>query len=151
MEETLTKKFTVPGYLKVGKFISILFYIWVLYGVIVLALRVFLLAASANSTTPFVNFIYRTSADYLAPFRGIFPPKAIGETGYIDIASLFAIIIYLLIAWLVSSGIKYIQSKIDHINEEEADRKAKLEEERMLSGQSIAKKTTYVSQGKAKI
>lgn len=151
MEETLTKKVTVPSYLKVGKFISILFYIWVLYGVIVLSLRVFLLAASANSTTPFVNFIYRTSADYLAPFRGIFPPKAVGETGYLDIASLFAIIIYLLIAWLVSSGIKYIQSKIDHINDEEADRKAKLEEERMLEGQNITKKTTYVSQGKAKV
>lgn len=135
MENTLQKEIKVPGYLKIGKVVTILLYIWVIFGVIVLGLRVFLLAFSANTATPFVQYIYRTSADYLAPFRGIFPSKPVGETGYLDIASIFAIIMYLLFAWLVSAGINFIQSKIDNIKEQEAERKKKLEEinERQLS------------------
>ena len=128
MDSNLQKEIKVPSYLKIGKFITILLYIWVIFGVIVLGLRVFLLAFSANTTTPFVQYIYRTSADYLAPFRGIFPAKPVGETGYLDIASIFAIIMYLLFAWLVSAGINYIQSKIDMVKEQEAERKKKVEE-----------------------
>ena len=128
MENSLQKEIKVPGYLKIGKVVTILLYVWVIFGVIVLGLRVFLLAFSANVATPFVEYIYRTSADYLAPFRGIFPSKPVGETGYLDIASIFAIIMYLLFAWLVSAGINYIQSKIDTIKEQESERKKKVEE-----------------------
>lgn len=102
-----------PPYLTVSKVIAWAMYAWVFLGIILLAIRVFLLAFSANAATPFVSFIYRTSSDYLAPFRGIFPPKSIGETGYLDVAALFAIIIYLLVAWGFSSLIAYIQRKID--------------------------------------
>jgi uncharacterized protein YggT (Ycf19 family) len=128
MENSLQKEIKVPGYLKFGKVVSILLYIWVIFGVIVLGLRVFLLAFSANAATPFVQYIYKTSADYLAPFRGIFPSKPVGETGYLDVASIFAIIMYLLFAWLVSAGINYIQAKIDLIKEKESERKKKVEE-----------------------
>ncbi|MBP9813168.1 YggT family protein [Candidatus Saccharibacteria bacterium] len=128
MNDELNKEITVPAYLKISKVISWLLYIWVIYGVIVLSIRVFLLAFSANPATPFVQFIYNTSADYLAPFRGIFPTKPVGETGYLDVASLFAIIMYLLFVWLVSAAIHYIQSKIDILKEEEKERKEKLEE-----------------------
>ena len=78
-----------------------------------LGLRVFLLAFSANAATPFVDFIYRTSADYLAPFRGIFPARSIGETGYLDVAAIFAIIIYLLVAWGFRALITYVSHKIE--------------------------------------
>ncbi|MBP7821213.1 YggT family protein [Candidatus Saccharibacteria bacterium] len=145
MDNAEDKKIEVPGYLKFSKVITILIYIWVMYGIIVLSLRVFLLATSANATTPFVEFIYKSSADYLAPFRGIFPTKPVGETGYVDTAALFAIIMYLLIAWLISSGIKFIQSKIDRINEEEQMRQEKLEQEKLLNhSDNIVSKTTYV-------
>lgn len=112
-----SKQITVPGYLKISKILAYIMYAWVFFGIITLVLRVFLLAFSANATAPFVEFIYRTSADYLEPFRGIFPPKTIGETGYLDIAALFAIIIYLLVGWGFSALINYIQSKIDTISE----------------------------------
>ena len=145
MDGMENKKIEVPGYLKFSKVITILIYIWVMYGIIVLSLRVFLLATSANATTPFVEFIYKSSADYLAPFRGIFPTKPVGETGYVDTASLFAIIMYLLIAWLISSGIKYIQSKIDRINDEELARQENLEQEKLMQqSNNIVSKTTYV-------
>lgn len=103
----------VPGYLRISKVIAYILYAWVFFGVIVLGLQVFLLAFSANPATPFVHFIYRTSADYLEPFRQIFPPHQVSDTGYLDVAAVFAIIIYLLIAWGFSSLIHYIQFKID--------------------------------------
>jgi uncharacterized protein YggT (Ycf19 family) len=103
----------VPGYLKVSKVLAWVMYAWVIFGIIVLSLRVFLLAFSANRGAGFVDFIYRTSADYLQPFRGIFPTKNVGETGYLDISALFAIIIYALVGWGFAALISYIQHKID--------------------------------------
>jgi uncharacterized protein YggT (Ycf19 family) len=88
-------------------------------GIIALSIRVFFLLFSASSTAPFVDFIYRLSSDYLAPFRGIFPPHTVGETGYLDIAALFAIFVYLVLVWLLSSLIKYIQGKIDQHDREQ--------------------------------
>lgn len=111
---TATKQQEVPAYLNVGKVLTYAMYALTIFAEIVIFFRVFLLAFSANSTTPFVEFIYRTSADFLAPFRGIFPPKAVGETGYLDVAALFAIIVYGLIAWGFSALIGYINSKISH-------------------------------------
>jgi hypothetical protein len=102
-----------PGYLRVSKVIALALYAWVLFGIIVLGIRVFLLAFSANPSTSFVNFIYTTSATFLEPFRGIFPPKAVSETGYLDVAALFAMIMYGLIGWGFSTLLGYIQSKID--------------------------------------
>jgi len=107
------QKIQVPGYLRFSKIIVYILYAWILFGVILLALRVFLLAFSANETTPFVKFVLNTSADFLEPFRGIWPPKPVGQTGYLDVASIFAIIVYLLIMWGFSALIHYIQSKID--------------------------------------
>ncbi len=67
----------------------------------------------ANTATSFVEFVYRTSADYLQTFRGIFSPHQISETGYFDVAALFAIIIYLLLAWGFSALVNYVQYKIN--------------------------------------
>lgn len=103
----------IPGYLRVSKVIAYIMYAWVYFGVIVLGLQVFLLIFSANPATPFVRFIYRTAADYLEPFRQIFPPHPVTQTGYLDVAAVFAIIIYLLLGWGFSALIHYIQLKID--------------------------------------
>lgn len=102
-----------PVYLRTSKIVAYALNAWVTIGVIVLILRVFLLAFSANQSTPFVGFIYRTSGDYLAPFRGIFPPKSLGESGYLDVAALFAIVVYLILAWAIGALVACVQSKID--------------------------------------
>lgn len=123
----LSQPIEVPSYLKISKVIVYFVYAWVIFGVIVLGLRIFLLATSANPTSGFVEFIYNTSYDYLAPFRGIFPPKSVGQTGYLDVAAIFAMIMYLLFGWGVSALIEYIQSKIDNIKFSERERQAKLQ------------------------
>lgn len=122
-----TNQVQIPAYLSVSKIISYAMYAWVLFGIIVLGLRVFLLAFSANAATPFVHFIYNTSATFLNPFRGIFPPKPVGETGYLDVAAIFAMIIYALIGWGFSALVHYIQSKID------ASAKAQLAEQQQVA------------------
>jgi uncharacterized protein YggT (Ycf19 family) len=103
----------MPKYLTVSNVVVRLIRLWVLFGVVVLSLRVFLLAFSANPATPFVTFIYETSASYLEPFRGIFMAREVGETGYFDVSALFAIIIYLLIAWAVASLISHVELKME--------------------------------------
>lgn len=102
----------IPTYLSVGKVLTYAMYALVVFAEIVIGFRVFLLAFSANADTPFVKFIYETSADFLEPFRGIFPPRGVGETGYLDVAALFAMIVYGLVAWGFSALIGYINSKI---------------------------------------
>lgn len=114
MAANLNSEVKIPTYLSVGKIITYLVYAWVIFGIIVLGLRIFLLAFSANTGTPFVEFIYNTSANFLDPFRGIFPPKPVGQTGYLDVAALFAMIIYALLGWAFSALIHYIQTKIDN-------------------------------------
>lgn len=116
---TENQQIQIPGYLRISKVIAYILYVWVLIGVITLTLRVFLLVFSANPSTPFVEFIYKTSTDYLNPFRGIFPSKPVGETGYFDVAAMFAIIIYLFVMWGFSSLIHYLQYKIDLARKEQ--------------------------------
>lgn len=106
----------VPTYLSIGKVLTYAMYALIIFAEIVLVFRVFLLAFSANPTSGFVDFIYRTSSDFLQPFRGIFPPKTVGETGYLDVSALFAIIVYGLIAWGFSALIGYINTKISEYN-----------------------------------
>lgn len=101
-----------PMHLRVGNVLVRVLYFWVLFGVIVLTLRVFLLAFSANPSTNFVTFIYETSSRYLEPFRGIFPAKPVSETGYFDVSAVFAIIMYLLFMWAVSALIAYVERSI---------------------------------------
>ena len=102
-----------PAYLTASRIITYAVYIWVWLGIILLGLRVFLLAFSASSSAPFVNFIFRTSAAFLEPFRGIFPPQPVSRTGFVDIAALFAIIIYGLIGWGLAGLIRVLQVKIN--------------------------------------
>lgn len=111
-----TKTADVPGYLTFGKILTYAMYALVIFAEIVLVFRVFLLAFSANPDSGFTRFIYNTSADFLEPFRGIFPPRPVGETGYLDVSALFAIIVYALIAWGFSALIGYINGKIAHYN-----------------------------------
>ncbi|MCA9324652.1 YggT family protein [Candidatus Saccharibacteria bacterium] len=113
----MQREINVPAYLKAGKVVGYAMYIWVVFGIIVLGLRVFLLAFSANSSTPFVEFIYNTSDTFLQPFRGIFPLKEVGQTGYLDVAAMFAMIIYGLLGWGFSSLTSYFQDKIDSYRE----------------------------------
>lgn len=124
---SLNQEVKIPTYLKFSKIIVWLLYAWVIIGVIALSLRVFLLAASANLGASFASFVYKLSNDYMDPFRSIFTGREIGETGYLDVSAIFAIIVYLFIAWGFRSLVEYLQTKIDISIGEQKDAIAKLE------------------------
>lgn len=136
------QEIVVPKYLKFSKIISWFMYFWVMFGVITLSLRVFLLAFSADTSAGFANFIMRTSGDYLEPFRGIFVGSDVGETGYLDVAAIFAIVVYLFIAWGFNALTDYIQNKIDTTQEEQrkAIKKAELNRKLALREKQYNKK-----------
>lgn len=144
MENSKSNKVEIPAYLRLSKVIAYVLYIWVVIGIASLCLRVFLLLFSANPATSFVEFVYRVSSDYLAPFRGIFPSKAVSETGYLDVAALFAVIVYLFVLWGFSALVSYVQYKIDlsrHEQEKEIERIRREKVEMIRLNAAAGKKT----------
>ncbi len=137
------QEIVIPGFLKVSKIAVWVMYFWVTIGIISLLLRVFLLAFSANTATGFANFVMEVSNDYLQPFRGIFPSKEVGTTGYLDISALFAIVVYLFVAWGFRALIDYVQNKIDAETAIQKEAIAKRERAEVLAVQS--KKTSSPS------
>ena len=122
----------VPPYLTFSKVLVWLMYFWVIIGVTALALRVFLLAFSANMMAGFANFVLRVSNDYMEPFRGIFAGRGVGETGYLDVSALFAIIVYLFVAWGFKALIEFVDHKIAEDKIKQGEQLAKLEREETL-------------------
>ena len=73
--------------------------VWFIVGVIsaILAIRFVLLLLGASREAGFTDFVYSLSAPFVAPFIGIFGEPVYGES-VLEIASILAIVIYLLIA-----------------------------------------------------
>lgn len=107
------KEIEIPGYLKISKIVVWFLYFYILLGIISLVFRTFLVLFGADRTAGFYKLVDNVSQDYLQPFRGIFPPKPVSETGYLDVSALFAILVYLFVLWGLHSLIYYVQNKID--------------------------------------
>ena len=75
--------------------------VWWIAGVIIalLALRVILLLLAANQGAPFVDFVYGLSGIFAWPFFGIFGYTPAYGQSVLEVSSIFAIIVYALIAW----------------------------------------------------
>jgi uncharacterized protein YggT (Ycf19 family) len=68
---------------------------------LLIAMRVLLKAIGANPENAFTNLIYQLSRPFVAPFLTIVEPIELGTTAMFEIASVLAIIVYLILAWLV--------------------------------------------------
>jgi hypothetical protein len=84
-------------------------YFFTIISEIVLGIRILLRLFAANPATSFVQFIYKTSADLLYPFRGIFPTPVIGNEYVLDTTAIFAIFMYLILLYLIESLVDYIE------------------------------------------
>ena len=78
----------------------------VIYGVATLveaflALRLILKLFGANAANGFVSWIYEMSSAILDPFRGIFPTQVFQSTYVLEFSTIFAMIIYAIIAMLL--------------------------------------------------
>lgn len=118
---------TTLMFIKGSRILTYIVYAYALTASAFLSVGFFLLLFSANSTTPFVKFVYNTAELFLTPFRGIFPLKPVSETGYFSPSALFAIIMYLLLALGMHALINYITMKMVTYQNELAAQQKKLE------------------------
>ena len=76
--------------------------IWLLFGVLeaLIALRIGLKLIGANPESPIVALIYGLTFMFLFPFEGLVASPTVGGM-VLEISSMFAMLIYALIAWVV--------------------------------------------------
>ena len=80
--------------------------------IVILAMAFFLQLFNANTTAPFVDWVYRAAKRIMQPFRGIFPSVE-GEQGSVfDVSMLFAMFMYGLLALGAHGLIDWIDRKI---------------------------------------
>lgn len=77
--------------------------VWLIFGVgiALIAIRFVLLLLGANPDAGFTDVIYTLTNPLVRPFEGIFGAPNL-ETGVFDPASLVAIVVYSLLAWVVA-------------------------------------------------
>jgi hypothetical protein len=76
--------------------------VWLLFGVLeaLIALRIGLKLIGANPESPIVALIYGLTFLFLFPFEGLVASPTVGGI-VLEISSIFAMLIYALIAWAV--------------------------------------------------
>ena len=76
--------------------------IWLLFGILiaVIALRIGLMLIGANPASPIVALIYGFTGLFLFPFTGLINSPTSGNM-VLELSSMFAMLIYGLIAWAV--------------------------------------------------
>lgn len=76
--------------------------VWLLFGILeaLIALRIGLMLVGANPASPVVALIYGITALFLIPFVGLIGSPTFGGM-VLEISSMFAMLIYALIAWAI--------------------------------------------------
>jgi hypothetical protein len=76
--------------------------VWLLFGILeaMIALRIGLKLIGANPDSPIVTFIYGFTTLFLYPFKNLIGSPTSGNM-VLEISSLFAMLIYGLIAWVI--------------------------------------------------
>jgi uncharacterized protein YggT (Ycf19 family) len=109
---------TKLGFIKFARIMTYLVYAFFIIATVFLTLGFLLLLFGANPNTSFVRFVYHFAAEFLTPFRGIFPTHQISDRGYFSAAGLFAIIFYGIAAMAIHALINYITLKeVSHQND----------------------------------
>jgi hypothetical protein len=80
--------------------------VWLIFGVLegLIALRIGLMLIGANSSAPIVALIYGFTSLFLFPFTGLISSPTYGGM-VLEISSMFAMLIYALIAWVIERTI----------------------------------------------
>lgn len=83
---------------------------------VVVGLRILLKLFAANTSAPFVMWIYETSESLIYPFKGMFPSPAVEGGIVIEFSALFALVCYALIGFLIIEGIKFINLYVNRFS-----------------------------------
>lgn len=99
------------SFIKVARGLTYLVYAYVVLAIVFLILGFLMLLLGASTEASFTRFVYHIAAEFLQPFRGIFPTKEITETSYFSAAGLFAIVMYSFFAAAVHALISWLTAK----------------------------------------
>jgi uncharacterized protein YggT (Ycf19 family) len=91
--------------------------VWVVYAIVIvnvimLTLAFLLRLFGANPDAGFTEWVYRSVDRTMAPFRGIFPDRAIGDASVFDTSLLFAAIVYIIVALLIDALLRWLGGKV---------------------------------------
>ena len=88
----------IPVLLKIGRVLIYILYVIVVIDVVLLLMTFFLELFGASIDASFTQWVYRSSARAMEPFRGIFPSHELSGASVWDTSVLFAAFIYSFIA-----------------------------------------------------
>jgi uncharacterized protein YggT (Ycf19 family) len=86
-------------------------YAWLIVNLVMLLLAFTLQLLGANPAASFTDWVYRSVARTMAPFRGMFEPLALSDQSVLDTSLLFAVIIYSLAALFLRSAIDWVTKR----------------------------------------
>ena len=108
------------GLIRAARFLTYLVYAFVLVALTILAFGFFLLLFGANPEAQFAEWVYRSLARVMAPFRGLFEPVRIDGDSILDPSILFAMIVYGLAGLLLSSLIDWLTRRLTMVRVHQA-------------------------------
>jgi uncharacterized protein YggT (Ycf19 family) len=77
---------------------------------VLLSLRIILKFLGANTVAPFVTWVYDTSQPLLAPFEGMFPTIQLEGPYTIEIATLFALVVYAFVGFFAEELLRSVEN-----------------------------------------
>ena len=122
------------GVVWVARVITYLIYVYVILVEIILLIGFFLLLFGANPSAGFTEWAYRNLDRVMEPFRGIFTPIQLGTTSgnveaVIDTSVLFAMIIYGIIAMVLSAFTRWLSQRLRYLAAAEAEAEQREQQE----------------------
>ncbi len=123
---------------QLARAVTYLVYFYLIAVEIILLLGFFLLLFGANSSASFTQWAYRNLDRVMEPFRGIFAPIELGTTSadvqaVFDTAVLFAMIVYGIIAIVMSGLITWLTGRLRYLEAAEADAEYRQEQDRLAA------------------
>ena len=123
------------GFVLATRVITYLIYVYVVFVEIILIIGFFLLLFGANPSAGFTQWAYRNLDRVMEPFRGIFTPIQLGTTSgnvnaVLDTSVLFAMIIYGIVAMVLSALTRWLTQRLRYLAAAEADAEEREQQER---------------------
>ena len=97
---------------RLARALTYLVYAFVLVALVILLFGFFLLLFGANPDASFAEWVYRSLARVMAPFRGLFERVPLDGRSVLDVSILFAMIVYGLAALLLHAVIEWLTDRI---------------------------------------
>ena len=137
--------------LLIARGLSYLVYAYVIVVEVILLMGFFLLLFGANPSAGFTEWVYRSMDRAMKPFRGIFTPIELGTPAGNEVQSifetsvLFAMIVYGVIALVVSALITWLTARMRRIDLDEARllQQARLQDEFQRRDEAAAISATW--------